>query len=156
QVKLVRSSRTQQIRGEHLVRPDGTISLGTYGRVPVANTTVAQARAAIELHLSQYLVDPHISLELWMFNTKKYYLIIDEGKSGEQVIPRPLTGRTTVYDALHNLRDVQKLLDSATIQLDRSWDALNANLTLVVDWPAIQRDRQHQTNYEVRAEDRIR
>jgi hypothetical protein len=34
-VTLVQSRGLQQIRGEHLVRPDGTIALGTYGSVYV-------------------------------------------------------------------------------------------------------------------------
>src|SRR5437868_1969445 len=35
-VELAQTQGLQQVRGEHLVRPDGTVSLGTYGAVPVA------------------------------------------------------------------------------------------------------------------------
>ena len=43
----------QQIRGEHLVRPDGTISLGTYGCVYVAGMTLAQVKMPVEQHLCE-------------------------------------------------------------------------------------------------------
>src|SRR5437879_5520267 len=39
-VSLYQSRAFQFIRGEHLVRPDGTISLGTYGRVYVTGMTL--------------------------------------------------------------------------------------------------------------------
>src|SRR5262249_1334391 len=38
----------QQIKGEHLVRPDGTINLGIYGSVYVTGKTEKEARKAIE------------------------------------------------------------------------------------------------------------
>src|SRR5262249_44227660 len=60
-VGLGQSRGLQQIRGEHLVRPDGTVGLGTYGAVHVTGMTIPEAKAAIETHLSQYLLDPEIS-----------------------------------------------------------------------------------------------
>src|SRR5262249_4872497 len=38
-VAVAQTKGVQQIRGEHLVRPDGTISLGTYGGVYVTGMT---------------------------------------------------------------------------------------------------------------------
>ena len=46
----------QQIAGEHLVRQDGTISLGTYGCVYVAGLSLEQTRFVIEQYLSQFLL----------------------------------------------------------------------------------------------------
>jgi polysaccharide export outer membrane protein len=50
-ILLVRFTRVpalpQPIDGQHLVRPDGTIYLGTYGSVPVAGLTLDQAIDAI-------------------------------------------------------------------------------------------------------------
>ena len=47
-VSLAQSSGQQQIAGEHLVGPDGTVNLGTYGTVYVAGMTIAEAKDAIE------------------------------------------------------------------------------------------------------------
>ena len=41
-VALGQSRALQQIRGEHLVRPDGTVGLGTYGSVRVVGLTMNQ------------------------------------------------------------------------------------------------------------------
>ncbi len=60
----------QQLRGSHLVRPDGTIGLGAYGSVRVAGKSLADAKRAVEKHLSQYLLDPEVSVEVQGFNNK--------------------------------------------------------------------------------------
>ena len=43
----LRSLPLQHIRGDHTVRPDGTVYLGVYGSVPVAGYTLSQAAQAI-------------------------------------------------------------------------------------------------------------
>src|SRR5438128_22521 len=76
-VSLVESRAMQQIRGEHLVQPDGKIVLGTYGSVNVTGLTLDQAKAVIQAHLAQYLLDPEISLDIGGFNSRVYYVIFD-------------------------------------------------------------------------------
>src|SRR6185436_3137826 len=51
-VTLVKIAAQQEIAGEHLVGPDGTVNLGTYGRVRVVGMTLDEVKAAIEAHLS--------------------------------------------------------------------------------------------------------
>jgi protein involved in polysaccharide export with SLBB domain len=54
-VLLIESTQAlpdQAIRGQHLVRPDGTVSLGIYGSVRVAGLTLEQAREAIGRQLA--------------------------------------------------------------------------------------------------------
>src|SRR5260370_8241736 len=52
-VSLYQSRAFQFIRGEPLVRPDGTISLGSYGRVYVTGMTLDEAKKAAETQLSK-------------------------------------------------------------------------------------------------------
>ena len=59
----------QQIRGQHLVRPDGTISLGTYGSVHVEGMTVGEIKIVIEKYLSKYLVKPQVSVDVRAYDT---------------------------------------------------------------------------------------
>jgi protein involved in polysaccharide export with SLBB domain len=70
QVSPAQSRGMQQLQGDHLVRMDGTIGLGLYGSVTVAGMTLDQARKAIEEHLSQYLLNPEISLDVYAYNSK--------------------------------------------------------------------------------------
>src|SRR5204862_503851 len=67
-VVLYQSRGLQQIRGEHLVRSDGTIYLGTYGSVYVTGLTLSQAKAAIEEHLSQFLQRPEVAVDVLAYN----------------------------------------------------------------------------------------
>ena len=71
-MSLAQSRAMQQIRGEHLVRPDGTIGLGVYGQAYVAGLTLEQARAAVEAQLAKYLYRPEVSLDVAAYNSKIY------------------------------------------------------------------------------------
>src|SRR5262245_54694026 len=98
-VSLVQmSSAQQQIAGEHLVIQDGTISLGTYGRVHVTGMTVEQARYAIEAQLSAFLDQPQVSVDVFAYNSKVYYVITQGSSVGEGVHRIPVTGNETVLD----------------------------------------------------------
>src|SRR5207244_1434161 len=63
-VELAEYRGLQQVRGEHLVRPDGTVGLGTYGEVHVAGLTLPEAKAAIEEYLAQFILKPEISVDV--------------------------------------------------------------------------------------------
>ncbi|HVK13292.1 MAG TPA: polysaccharide biosynthesis/export family protein, partial [Gemmataceae bacterium] len=74
-----RTRPPQQIVGEHLVRPDGKVGLGSYGFVHVAGMTVVQAKQAIEARLSQFLQSPEVSVDVAAYNSKVIYVISDGG-----------------------------------------------------------------------------
>jgi protein involved in polysaccharide export with SLBB domain len=85
-LSLEETRGVQLIRGEHLVRPDGSVNLGFYGRVTVGGMNQEAAKAAIEEHLSQYFLKPKISIDIGGFNSSVYYIIFDGGGAGEQVV----------------------------------------------------------------------
>ena len=102
-VSLMEMAGKQQIAGQHLVALDGTVTLGTYGSVPIVGQTLAQAKETIERHLTRFLDDPEISIDVFAFNSKVYY-VITEGR--EWVMPlrnSPITGNDTVLDAMANI-----------------------------------------------------
>ena len=57
-VEVLETMPGRPISGERLVRPDGRISLGFYGDIPVAGLTLAQVKEIV-LHLRKYLNDRH-------------------------------------------------------------------------------------------------
>src|SRR5205814_319112 len=89
-VELAEYRGLQQVRGDHLVRPDGTVGLGTYGEVHVAGMTLLEAKAAIEAHLSQFMQNPEISLDVTGYNSKVYFVVFDQGGFGMQIIRLPI------------------------------------------------------------------
>jgi polysaccharide export outer membrane protein len=146
----------QQIRGEHLVRPDGTIGLGSYGSVYVTGMSLEQAKAQIETHLSKYLLKPSVSIDVAGFNSKVYYVIFDGGGFGEQVIRLPVTGNETVLDAIGQVYGLPPVASRRRIWIARpSAGDDGCDQILPVDWKAITRLGSSAKNYQVLPGDRI-
>jgi polysaccharide export outer membrane protein len=108
-VSLAVSSGSQQIVGEHLVGPDGRVNLGTYGSVYVTGLTLEQAKEAIEKQLSIHLEDPEVIVDMFSYNSKKYYIITQGGGFGDNVVQVPITGNETVLDAIRSSRATASL-----------------------------------------------
>jgi polysaccharide export outer membrane protein len=147
----VEDKARQQLEGEHLVRPDGTISLGSYGSVRVAGMTTKQARAAVRKHLAPYLpgIDSLVRVES---NSSICYVILDGGPDGQQVTRPTLKGAMTVRDAIYV---VQPGHEVAKVWVVRPGGQADAYQTLPVDWKAVARDRTDVTNYRLQAGDRV-
>jgi polysaccharide export outer membrane protein len=156
-VALAQTHGIQQlVRGEHLVRPDGTISLGVYGCVYVAGLNLCQAREVIEQSLSRFIKDPQISLDVLGFNSKVYYVIFDGGGYGQQVYRLPITGNETVLDAIGLLNGLPPVASKKKIWVARPAPACNGcDQVLPVDWMAIVQGGSTATNYQVLPGDRI-
>src|SRR5262245_19855659 len=156
QVALAESRAMQQIRGEHLVQPDGKIVLGTYGTVRITGLTLAQAKEAIEKHLSKYLQDPEISLDIAGFNSRVYYVIFDQDGAGQQVYRLPVTGNETVIDAIAELKGLPPGTFRKRIWVARPWgdDSGHENI-MPVNWDAIASGGSTVTNYQILPGDRV-
>lgn len=146
----------QQIRGDHLVRPDGTISLGSYGAVYMAGLNLDQAKEAIEAHLSQYLLKPEISVDISGFNSKVYYIIVDGAGYGQQIYRLPITGNETVLDAIGSINGLPAQASKKKVSIARPSPAdICHDQILQVDWNAITDCGSTATNYQVLPGDRI-
>jgi polysaccharide export outer membrane protein len=152
-VSLAQPAARQAISGEHLVSQDGTISLGTYGTVRVVGMTVPQARAAIEEHLSQFLEDPQIAVDVASYNSKVYYIILQGAGLGDQLFRFPITGNETVLDALGQIQGW------SVNQSRRIWVARpspgGCDQVLPVDWEAVAQGGSTTTNYQLLPGDRL-
>jgi polysaccharide export outer membrane protein len=156
QVSIGQLGGIQQIRGEHLVRPDGTIGLGKYGSARVAGLTVDQAKSVIESVLSAFLLNPEVSVDVFAYNSKTYYIVTDGGGYGEAVYRLPSTGNETVLDAISQIYGLPVVASTHRIYLVRPAPAATGgNLVLPVDWCAITRQGLTDTNYQVFPGDRI-
>jgi polysaccharide export outer membrane protein len=63
-VELSKNLPDRPLVGERMVRADGSISLGFYGDAVLAGLTVEQARDSVEKHLSFYMQNVKVKLEL--------------------------------------------------------------------------------------------
>ena len=151
---LAQSSGAQQIRGEHLIQPDGTVALGLYGSVYVAGMTTPQVKQAIENHLSQTLYKPEVSVSVSAFNSKYYYVITDFAGAGTQVQRIPSTGNETVLDAISFIGGLSQV-SSNTLWIARPAPDGVGDQILPVDWKGITRRGLTGTNYQVLPGDRV-
>jgi protein involved in polysaccharide export with SLBB domain len=155
-VALTTYRGVQQTRGEHLVRPDGTINLGSYGCVYVAGLTLPQAKVAVERHLSQYLQEPEVSVDVFAYNSKVYYVITDGAGYGMNVTRFPITGNETVLDAISNIAGLPAVASNKKLWLARPAPAQHCcSQLLPIDWIAITQGGSTATNYQLFPGDRI-
>ncbi len=117
-VSLSESAGQQQIEGEHLVGPDGTVNLGTYGSVYIAGMTISEARTAIEEHLKEFLDEPEVSVDVFAYNSKFYYVVTEGAGLGDQIQRVPITGNETVLDAITQVGGLSRI-SSKTIWVAR-------------------------------------
>jgi polysaccharide export outer membrane protein len=154
-ISLVDIAQKQEITGEHLVTPDGTVNLGTYGRVSVVGLTPDEARQAIEEHLSQFLELPEVSVDVYAYNSKFYYVITEGAGTGDRVDRFPVTGSETVLDAISQINGLEAV-SSKRIWIARpAPDGSCVEQVLPVDWRAITKGGAAATNYQVLPGDRI-
>jgi polysaccharide export outer membrane protein len=155
-VGLIQSRGMQMILGNHLVRPDGTVGLGTYGSVVVAGLTIPEAKTTIEAHLSRYVQKPEIAVEVGGFNSKVYYLILDQAGYGETVVRIPATGNETVLDALAQVYGLNVTSARRRIWIARpGYTTDTGDMILPVDWNAIVRGGSAKANYQIFPGDRV-
>jgi len=145
----------QVITGEHLVRPDGTISLGVYGSVFLSGMELDGAKAAIEGHLADFIHEPEVQVDVLSYNSKVFYVVSDGGGFGESVTRIPCTGNETVLDAIAQLEGLSDV-SSKKIWVARPAPAGRGMAqTMNVDWRAIVEDGITTTNYQLFPGDRI-
>jgi len=151
---LAEMATKQQIAGQHLVGPDGRVTLGSYGSVGVVGMTVEQAKAAIEQHLSQFLDDPEISLDVFAYNSKVYYIVTQGAGQGDAVYRFPVTGNETVLDAISQINGLN-FNSSKKIWIARPTDEPGQVQLLPVEWDAITSQGCACTNYQILPGDRV-
>jgi polysaccharide export outer membrane protein len=145
----------QPIAGEHLVALDGTVTLGSYGSVQIIGKTVAQAKQAIEKHLAQYLADPEVSVDVFGYNSKVYYIVTQGAGLGDGLYRFPVTGNETVLDAISQINGLQQV-SSKKIWIARPGrDGNGCYQVLPVNWDDITSCAAIDTNYQILPGDRV-
>jgi polysaccharide biosynthesis/export protein len=154
-VSLAFSAGAQQIQGEHLVAMDGRVNLGTYGSVYVAGMTIEEARAAIETQLAQFLDKPQVVIDIFAYNSKKYYIVTQGAGFGDNVVQAPITGNETVLDAIAGIGGISQL-SSTRIWIARpAPNGVGCEQILPVNWEDITKGASTATNYQIMPGDRL-
>lgn len=154
-ITLLQTSAQQEIAGEHLVAPDGKVNLGTYGRVRVVGMTIEEARLAVQNHLSQYLDNPRIALDIYGYNSKVFYVITQGAGLGDNVVIMPAKGNETVLDAIGQIQGLESNSSTRMWIARPGYNECGGDQILPVDWVAITQRGDIKTNYQVLPGDRV-
>ncbi|MDA1040299.1 MAG: polysaccharide biosynthesis/export family protein [Planctomycetota bacterium] len=152
---LAEAAGQQQIAGEHLVGPDGTIQLGTYGSVHVTGLTLREAKSAIEAHLAAFLEAPLVSVDVYSYNSKVYYVITEGAGYGDNVARFPVTGNETVLDAIAGINGLSRLSSKEVWIARPAPSSMGCDQILPVDIEAIMKGGATATNYQLLPGDRV-
>jgi polysaccharide biosynthesis/export protein len=154
-VTLARTAGVQEVTGQYLVGPDGTVNLRQYGAVQVAGKTIEEATAAVEELLGQHFDSPDVAIDVLAYNSKVYYVISEGAGLGDSVVRIPITGKETVLDALANVGG-RSQLSSKEIWIARPAPGeVGCQQILPVDYEGITQGASAATNYQVLPGDRV-
>ena len=114
-----------------------------------------QARAAIEEKLSEKLEKPEVVVDIFSYNSKKYYVITQGAGLGDNVSEAPITGNETVLDAIARLGGFSQL-SSTNVWIARpAPNGTGCEQILPVNWDEISRGACTATNYQLMPGDRL-
>ena len=87
-----------EFSGQHMIRPDGKITLNFIGEVHAADLTPVQLSDVIKDKIKKYVVDPDVSVRVLQVKSKRFYIQGEVNRTGEF----PLVVPTRVLEALVN------------------------------------------------------
>jgi polysaccharide export outer membrane protein len=148
----------QPISGQHLVHPDGTVHLGTWGQVRVVGLTLEAARQAVFEQIQRRDATAELkrlNVDMLAYNSKKYYVITDGAGAGEQVYTFPVTGNETVLDAIGHIGGLPPVASKRHIWVARRNAGGGYDSILPVDWIGTTQRGVGSTNYQIIPGDRV-
>jgi protein involved in polysaccharide export with SLBB domain len=182
-VEVLEALPGRPISGERLVRPDGSISLGFYGDIPVAGLTIPEIKEKVVLHLRKFLNDETLGLieiglnsgepirdpktnkikELPPRETDRVFIDVTGYNSawiyleGELNTPGQIsyTGGDDVLDLISHAGGLLPSADRTKIRLVRSFPKGSPARILPVDYEEIMFGTDASTNYPTLPNDRL-
>jgi polysaccharide biosynthesis/export protein len=113
-------------------------------------------KAAVEEHLSHYIHQPEVQVDVLAYNSKVIYIISDGAGSGESVVRVPFTGNDTVLDVMSKVDGLSEVAARNNIWLARPGPhGSEVTQKMYVDWRGITQDAVTTTNYQLLPGDRI-
>jgi polysaccharide export outer membrane protein len=108
-------NNSPEFNGNHLIRPDGRITVNLVGEVMAAGQTPEQLTDALRERLKKYVVDPDVSVAVLAVNSKRFFIQGEVNRPGEVKLVVP----TKVLEALVNaggFRDFARKKDIVIIR----------------------------------------
>ena len=135
------------------VQPDGTISLGRYGRVQVSGRTIPQIRGLVEAAIATEDGDKaeKVVIRLVDWKSKVFYVMGEVNSPGAY----PMTGGETVLDAIVAAGDITRRANRHQIILSRPTGPCDQRFVLPICYDNIIQLGDSSSNYQIQPGDRI-
>ena len=156
-----------RLPGDQVVRPDGTIDLGPYGRLMVAGQTVDEIQTVVRRHIDRQVSEAEegesqtdrpaseqrsrVNVRLIEAESKVYYVVGEVNSAGAF----PLVGRETVLDAIFAAGDLSDQADRQKIVLSRPTAPGECRIVMPICYKHIVQLGDTSTNYQILPGDRI-
>jgi polysaccharide export outer membrane protein len=108
-------NNSQEFNGQHLIRPDGRITVNLVGEIMAAGQTPEQLTETLKERIKKYVVDPDVSVAVLSVNSKRYFIQGEVNHPGEFKLVVP----TKILEALVNaggFREFAKTKDIVVIR----------------------------------------
>jgi len=115
-VKYLDRAHPREIAGTQVVQPDGTITVQEIGTVHVAGLTRSEIEAFLSERVSLYYTDNADINVIIQANPKKYFILGEVSREGEQ----SLSGELNVFDAILKARPLKSSANLGRIRLIRA------------------------------------
>jgi polysaccharide biosynthesis/export protein len=101
------------------------------------------------------LQDPEVSVEVFAYNSKNYYVITQGAGLGDGVTRLPITGNETVLDAISQINGLTSI-SSTKIWIARPGRTCDGHDQIMpVDWIGLSQRGDPVTNYQLLPGDRV-
>ena len=115
--------RSAEFSGQHMIRPDGKITINLVGEVQAAGLTPEALGTSIKDRLRKVLVDPDVSVSVTQVNSKRYFIEGEVLKPGEYKLVVP----TRILEALVNAGGFKDFAKQSDIRIIRGPKVLHFN-----------------------------
>ena len=120
--------RSPEFSGQHMIRPDGKITINLIGEVEAAGHTPEKLGEDIKERLRKVLVDPDVSVSVIAVNSKRFFIQGEVLKPGEYKLVVP----TRVLQALVNAGGFKDFANQKKITIMRGTQRFNFNYKAVI------------------------
>jgi protein involved in polysaccharide export with SLBB domain len=150
-------SRLEELSGERLVSPDGTIKLADHCEpISVADKTLQEIKAAVEDCLQGEYRNATAFVSVFSQNSHVYYVIVENnGSSGDSVCRFRAVGNETVLDAISQINGLSELASKKIWIARPSPSGAGRDRILPVNWEEISQDNTTADNQPILPGDRI-
>lgn len=143
------------VSGKFLVGPDGRINLPRLGSIYVAGKTIDEAQEAIKKSLSPQGKIPQVSIDVFAYNSKKYYIVTQYPNGNASVVEIPITGNDTALDAIAQIGGLNATASTKVWIARPAPNGVGGETILPISWDNIASGASEESNYQLMPGDRV-